>query len=82
MPKPVVPLVIVANHPYGGIVGIILAKILLNLRPDVRILGNYLLNQIPELREKIIAVDPFNPHKAATRNASAIRKTVQWLRSD
>ncbi|MGD9209902.1 MAG: lysophospholipid acyltransferase family protein [Desulfobacteraceae bacterium] len=74
------PLVIIANHPFGGIEGIILSEILFNIRPDVRILGNYLLHQIPQLREKIIAVDPFNSRKAAVRNAAAIRKTVKWLK--
>lgn len=73
------PLVMVANHPFGGVEGIILTEILLNIRPDVRILGNFLLNRIPELSEKIIPVDPFFPQKAAGRNASAIRSSLKWL---
>lgn len=33
----------VANHPFGGVEGIILSEVLLQARLDVRILGNYLL---------------------------------------
>jgi hypothetical protein len=36
------PLVVVANHPFGAIEGIIAGSLLLNIRTDVRILGNYL----------------------------------------
>lgn len=73
------PLVMVANHPFGGIEGIILAELLLHARPDVRILGNYLLTQIPALGPIIIAVDPFNPKKAARANARALKKALDWV---
>jgi putative hemolysin len=43
------PLVLVANYSFGGVEGIILSEVLLQARPDVRILGNYLLARIPEL---------------------------------
>ena len=74
------PLVMVANHPFGGVEGIILSEILLNTRPDVRILGNFLLEQIPELKDKIIAVDPFDSKGAAKRNAKSIRTALKWLK--
>lgn len=73
-------LVMVANHPFGGVEGIILSEILLNARSDVRILGNFLLEQIPELKDHIIPVDPFNPKRAATRNARSIRAALKWLK--
>ena len=43
------PLITVANHPFGGIEGILLGKILTDVRRDVKILGNYLLQRIPQL---------------------------------
>jgi len=73
------PLVMVSNHPFGGIEGIILAEILLHVREDVRILGNYLLSQIPALAPLIIPVDPFNPRKAAVANARALKKAWSWV---
>lgn len=73
------PLVMMANHPFGGMEGIILAKILLHVRPDVRILGNYLLKNIPALAPLIIPVDPINPRKSAVANARALKSSMDWV---
>jgi putative hemolysin len=73
------PLVIMANHPFGGIEGIILAEILLQTRPDVRILGNYLLTRIPALAPLIIPVDPIHPRQSAIANARALKSAMDWV---
>ena len=44
------PVVVVANHPYGGIEGIILAALLRSVRSDVKVLANSLLYSFPRLR--------------------------------
>lgn len=51
------PSVIVANHPFGGIEGVALADLLLQVRPDVKVLTNELLCRIHELKELFIGVD-------------------------
>lgn len=73
------PLVMVSNHPYGGIEGIILAEVLLQVRPDVRILGNYLLTYIPALASHIIPLDPMNPKKSARFNARGLKQAINWV---
>jgi putative hemolysin len=73
------PLVMVANHPFGGVEGIILTEILLQIRADVRILGNYLLTHIPALAPLIIPVDPFNPRKSVRSNARSLKTALQWV---
>ncbi len=75
------PLVVVANHPFGGIEGVILAAILLQVRSDVKILGNYLLNQIIGVRDSIIAVDPFKTKSSVTSNLKGLKETVRWLKA-
>ncbi len=75
------PLVIVANHPFGGLEGIILGDLMMSLRPDVRVLGNFLLQQIDELRGCIIPVNPFGRRDATRGNARALRDAIRWLRS-
>ena len=52
-------LLVVANHPFGGAEGLLLAHQLLQVRADVRILANRLLERVPQLRELLIPVDPF-----------------------
>jgi putative hemolysin len=76
------PTVLVSNHPYGGIEGMALALLLLRtVRPDVRIMANYFLGRIPELRELFFLVDPFETRDSARRNMTALRQAVQWVRN-
>jgi putative hemolysin len=73
------PLVVVANHPFGGLEGVILAYLIKKVRPDVRVMGNYLLNEIEEMRPDLITVDPFG--SGVKRNIAPIREAIQWVSS-
>jgi putative hemolysin len=73
------PVVVVANHPFGGIEGVALAHALTRLRPDVKLLANLLLARIPELRELFLFVDPFAGAGSTRANAKALRQTLSWL---
>lgn len=73
------PLVAVANHPFGGLEGLVLGKLLLSRRSDVKILGNYLLQHIPELQDRIIPVDPFGRRSSTLANARAYIRAIHWL---
>lgn len=73
------PSMVVSNHPFGGLEGIILAEVLLQVRGDVRILANHLLTRIPELAPMIIPVDPFHPGLDG-RNVPALREALRWLK--
>ena len=55
------PCVVVSNHPYGVIDGIIACKLVSQRRPDFRILTNSLLYRAPELREWLFPID-FREH--------------------
>lgn len=73
------PALVVANHPFGAIEGIILAKLLLEIRPDVKVMANHLLSSIPELRGLFIAVDPFAGEHSKTTNRRPLRTAIRWL---
>jgi len=73
------PLVLVANHPYGGIEGLYLYSLLAARRPDVRILGNELLAHLPNLAPAIFAVNVLGGRRAAQQNASALRQAIRWV---
>lgn len=49
----------VANHPYGGIEGLVLIKILCTIRPEAKVMANFLLKKIPNLSDFFVAVNPF-----------------------
>lgn len=74
------PLVVVSNHPFGGIEGVILGKLLLQARSDLRILTNYLLKRIPGIGDFFIPVDPFEERQAVQGNLKGLKEALRWLR--
>ncbi|HVN75957.1 MAG TPA: GNAT family N-acyltransferase [Thermoanaerobaculaceae bacterium] len=73
------PVVVVANHPFGGAEGLVLARVLTSLRSDVRVMGNWFLSLIPELRELFVPVDPFGGPGAAARSVRGLRDAIEFL---
>ena len=73
------PLVVVANHPFGGIEGLVLLSVLLAVRPDVKVMANQILSAIPDLRKNMILVDPFGGPGAAVQNMAPVRQCLRWL---
>jgi putative hemolysin len=51
--------VFVANHPYGAIDGLALLEVLGRVRPDIKVMANFLLQQLEPLEARIIGVNPF-----------------------
>jgi len=75
------PVIVVANHPYGGIEGILLSALLRKVRPDFKILVNRFLQIIPELRPYFIFVDVFGGKNSAEINRNALREALDWVAS-
>ena len=73
------PVVVVANHPYGMLDGAILTVLLTRVRPDVKVLTNLLLSDLPELERHCIFVDPFQTDRSAETNRRAVRQALSWL---
>ncbi len=72
------PAIVIANHPTGALDGILLIALLSKVRPDVRFMGNFLLNRIEFLKKFFIAVDPFDS-KDASKNMRGIRACHEHL---
>ncbi|MBF0480774.1 MAG: lysophospholipid acyltransferase family protein [Desulfovibrionaceae bacterium] len=73
------PLIVVCNHPFGGLEGVILAEMLLRVRPDVKIMANMILRRIHEFADLFIFVDPFAGPGAQVRNIAPLRQSLRWL---
>ncbi|NJR44221.1 lysophospholipid acyltransferase family protein [bacterium] len=72
------PLLIVANHPLGALEGMLLSQLLLNIRPDLKVLVNELLLKIPEFSDVFVGVDVFASSPQA-RNSSGLRTIHRHL---
>jgi len=75
------PVVVVANHPYGVLDGAALTVLLSRVRPDVKLLTNFLLADIPELQQHSIFVDPFKGEQSVHANRQAVREALMHLKS-
>ncbi len=74
------PVVAVANHPFGLIEGAILAATLSAVRPDVKIMANWLVSEFPQLRDLCIFVDPFGGSESIQANQKSLKQTLAWLK--
>ena len=74
------PVVLVSNHPFGGIEGVVLMEILRRVRPDFKVMANYFLDAIPEMRKDFIFVNPFGSAAAAKQNIRPLLECVRWLK--
>lgn len=72
----------ISNHPLGGIDGILLLKILLESRPDYKIIANFLLHRIEPLKPFIMPVNPFEDRKDVKSSVGGFKQAIGHLRSD
>lgn len=70
----------VSNHPLGGIDGILLLKLLVEHRPDYKIIANFLLHRIKPLKPYVMPVNPFEDHKDAKSSITGIKNALLHLR--
>jgi len=74
------PVLIVANHPLGGLEGVAISKVISDVRPDLKVLTNELLRSVPELADIFIGVDILSSD-AAAGNVSSIKQVHKHLKN-
>ena len=73
------PLVITANHPFGGLDGLIGIDTIGRRRQDLRVMANLELAALPGIGALIIPVDPFGGPRAWCWFGIAMRRALRWL---
>ena len=71
--------VTISNHPLGAIDGVILIKLMLEHRPDFKIMANFLLQRMAPIEPHILPVNPFENHKDAKSSIAAFKNTLKHL---
>lgn len=74
------PFIIVANHPLGALDGILMMHIIGRLRPNFKVMGNFLLRKIEPLESMVIAVNPFETRKEVFNSAMGMREAIRHIR--
>ncbi len=70
------PLLVVSNHPFGGVEMLVLAQALKAVRTDIKFLANTGLQVFRELQPIFVAI---NPLKVSQRNLAPIRQCEDHL---
>jgi putative hemolysin len=73
------PFITISNHPLGGIDGIILLKLLMELRPDYKIVANFLLHRIAPMKPYVMPVNPFEDRKDVKSSVSGFKNALTHL---
>ncbi|KMQ70653.1 lysophospholipid acyltransferase family protein [Chryseobacterium koreense] len=75
------PFILVSNHPLGAIDGILMTKILTEIRPDFKVMGNFLLEKIKPMEPYVIPVNPFENRKEIRNSSTGMRETLTHLQN-
>jgi putative hemolysin len=75
------PVIVIANHPYGALDGLVASDLIYARRSDLKIVANRVLVTIPAIRHQLIPID-FDGSREATRaNLDARRQAVDHVRN-
>ena len=69
----------VSNHPYGGIDGILLIKLLSMARADHKVIANFLLKKVEPISEYFLAVNPFENQPNAPSSIGGLKTALDHL---
>lgn len=68
----------VSNHPFGGLDGIILIKLITKVRPDYRVMANFLLRKIVPIKDYFLGVNPFE-NKKNISSAGGLKEALRHV---
>ena len=68
----------ISNHPFGGLDGIILIKLLSKIRPDYKVMANFLLKKIVPIQDYFLGVNPFENRKDIS-SAGGVKEAIRLL---
>lgn len=74
------PFVIVSNHPLGALDGILMMHIIGKVRPDFKVMGNFLLHRIKPLEPMVIGVNPFETRRDVYNSTTGMRAAFRHVK--
>lgn len=74
------PVVVVANHPYGVLDGLIITHLIKKVRSDFRVLTNSVLCQAPEAQNELLPIDFSQTEEALKINLQTRKQARQILK--
>ena len=75
------PTLVVANHPYGVIDGLVLCALMAEIRSDYKIITHRVLKQAPATMDKILPIDFDETETALATNIETRQEAAAYLRA-
>ena len=77
------PFITVSNHPYGHIDGIMLIGTIADVRPDFKVMVNWVLGQIDTMQEHFVGVNPFASGSVSGRSSmGGVKECITHLKEN
>jgi putative hemolysin len=73
------PFIVVANHPFGALDGLALIKAIAAVRPDFKVMANFLLQSVEPIKNHFLSVNPFEEMKGAYNNIGGLKAALQHI---
>ncbi len=73
--------IVIANHPFGALDGLLAISLLGAVRPDLKLFANEDLCALRELRPMLLPIEVAGRNRA-TRNAQTMRAALRWLEGE
>jgi putative hemolysin len=73
------PFITISNHPLGGIDGLILIKLISQVRPDYKVMANFLLQKVDPIKDFFMPVNPFEDRKDFKSSFAGIKESMHFL---
>ena len=74
------PFITVSNHPFGHIDGIMLIGEIAKVRPDFKVMVNWLLGQIDIMQDHFIGVNPYSQKQISKSSIAGVKECITHLK--
>jgi putative hemolysin len=74
------PVVVMANHPFGGADALSLGALCMERRPDTLLMANEMAAALPVLGESMLPLSILGNEGSARKNAPSLRRSLEHLR--
>lgn len=71
--------IVAANHPFGALDGLTLLYAIAKVRPDFKVMANFLLQNVEPIKEYFVSVNPFENRKEVYSNVTGLKSVMQHL---
>ncbi|MDR1610539.1 MAG: 1-acyl-sn-glycerol-3-phosphate acyltransferase, partial [Candidatus Symbiothrix sp.] len=76
------PFITVSNHPYGHIDGIMLIGEVAKIRPDYKVMVNWMLNMIDVMEDHFIGVNPYDSNTVNRSSLLGVKECLAQLKAN